>query len=115
MNKNLILNPSSLNNIKDQKEANRNQIYNILLQHCHNKIKACSLRGKESYIFYLVPEFYLGLPKYDLVKCSKYICNHLFKNGFKVGYTGHFIYIDWSHIPSDLRKKKEKKKKIIEI
>lgn len=112
MNKNLMLNPSSLNNIKDQKEANRNQVYNILLEDCHNKIKNCSIKGKDSYIFYLVPEFYLGLPKYDLIKCSKYICNQLYKNGFKVGYTEpNFIYIDWNHIPSDIRKKEKKKKK----
>lgn len=112
MNQSSQLNPSALNNIKDQKEANRNQIYNIVLNDCHNKIKHCSIQGNQSYICYIVPEFYLGLPKYNVINCSKYIYNQLLKNGFRVGYTEpNFLYIDWSHVPSQVRKSQKSKKK----
>ena len=60
MNKNLILNPSSLNNIKDQKEANRNQVYNILLEGCNKNSKALRLakrsRQKNNYGTRRVPK-----------------------------------------------------------
>lgn len=97
-----MLNIYALNNIRDQKEINKFQIYKEVLKKCHHRIKIHSSKG-ESFCFYIIPEYIYGIPKYDTLNCANYIIDKLIKNGFKTIYTyPNLIYISWNHIPSEI-------------
>lgn len=107
-----MLNVNTLNNIRDQKEINRYQIYNKVLMKVHHRIKVVSKKG-ESNCFYIIPEFIYGIPKYDTLNCADFLVNRLKKNGFNVIYTfPNLIFISWEHIPSQYKKRLTKKKEI---
>jgi len=103
-----MINIYNLNNVRDQKEINRYQIYRRVLKKCHNRIKTISKKG-DSFGFFVVPEYIYGIPKYDTLNCAKYIVNKLRQNGFKVLYTyPNLIFISWEHIPSEFKNPKIK-------
>ena len=98
-----MINIFSLNNVRDQKEINRFQIYKRVLKKCHHRIKTISSKG-ESFGFYVVPEYIYGIPKYDTLNCANYIVNRLRANGFKVLYTyPNLLFISWNHVPSEFK------------
>ena len=98
-----MLNIFALNNIRDQKEINRYQIYKKVLKKCHHRIKVVSSKG-ESFCFYVVPEYIYGVPRFDTLTCANYIVRRLQKNGFKIMYTyPNLIFISWGHIPSEFK------------
>jgi hypothetical protein len=102
-----MLNIHSLNNVRDQKEINKQEIYKKVLQKCHHRIKICANKGS-SECCYIVPEYIYGIPKYDILNCALYIVNKLNLNGFTVKYTyPNLIYINWKHIPSEIKKSKQ--------
>ena len=88
------------------------QVYDRILERIHKKIKTTArLRNSECFCFYIIPEFILGLPRYDIVSCTEYIVEKLLDNGFKVKYTHpNMLFISWRHyIP--LYERQEYKKK----
>lgn len=81
----------------------RLQIYQKILNRIHKKIKLTSrLKYDEPYIFYVIPEFVIGVPRYDVKHCTIYIIDKLEKNGFVTKYTHpNMLFISWQHyIPS---------------
>jgi len=81
----------------------RLQIYQKILNRIHKKIKLTSrLRYDEPYIFYVIPEFVIGVPRYDVKHCTLYIIDKLKSNGFITKYTHpNMLFISWQHyIPS---------------
>ena len=103
-----MLNIYALNNIRDQKEINRYQIYKKVLKRCHHRIKTISKKG-ESFCFYIVPEYIYGIPKYDTLSCANFIVKKLRNNGFKILYTyPNLIFISWNHVPSEFKVSKIK-------
>ena len=60
---------------------------------------------------YIIPEFILGIPRYDISECTNYVINQLTENGFQIKYTyPNLLFISWQHyIPkyqrSDIKKK----------
>jgi len=100
-----MLNIYSLNNIRDQKQINKLEIYKKVLKKCHHRIKICANKG-ESHCFYIIPEFIYGIPKYNTLNCALYIVNKLRQNGFNVSFTyPNLVFINWKHIPSELKNK----------
>lgn len=100
-----MLNIYSLNNIRDQKEINKIEIYKKVLHKCHHRIITCSAKG-DTFCFYIIPEYIYGIPKYNTLYCSQYIVAKLKKNKFRVLYTyPNLIYISWNHIPSEIKTK----------
>jgi len=97
-----MLNIFSLNNVRDQKELNRYEIYRKVLKKCHYRINTVSSKG-DSFCFYVIPEYIYGIPKYDTLYCASYILKKLKNNGFKVLYTyPNLIFISWDHVPSEI-------------
>lgn len=81
----------------------RLQVYQTILQRIHKKIKLTSrLKYNEPYIFYIIPEFVIGVPRYDVKHCTLYVIDKLEKNGFITKYTHpNMLFISWKHyIPS---------------
>ena len=98
-----MLNIFALNNVRDQKELNRLEIYRKVLKKCHHRIKTISGKG-DSFCWYFVPEYIYGVPKYDTLSCATYIVNKLKKNGFKVSYTyPNLVFVSWEHVPSEIK------------
>lgn len=87
-------------------EQNRIDVYNKLLSRIHNKIKVTSRqRENNNFLFFIVPEFIFGIPKYNVNTCIAYIIDKLIDNGFIVKYTHpNLLFISWKHyIPSHVR------------
>ena len=104
--------PQSQLNIYDlyrgiqNKKMKRNMTYNAVLQKCHIHIK----RAADAELFmtmFVVPEFIVGAPLYDINHCTAYIISQLRANGFVVNYYyPRALYISW-----DIHENKEVKDK----
>ena len=96
----------SLDELYDRKrevEQNKMKIYKTILNRVHTKIKMTARqRHDDQYLFYVVPEFILGVPRYDVATCISYIVTKLEDNGFVTKYTHpNLLFISWKHyIPS---------------
>lgn len=96
----------SLDELYDRKrevEIYRLNVYRRILARVHTKIKMTARQKNDNgFIFYLVPEFIFGVPKYNINTCISYIIQKLEENGFIVKYTHpNLLFISWKHyIPS---------------
>ncbi len=98
-------------------EKHRTNIYNKILSRIHSKIKLTSRQYiKQQYIFYVVPEFIIGLPKYDITECISYIIHKLIDNGFYIKYTHpNLLFISWNHYVPYYEREKIRKQYNINI
>jgi hypothetical protein len=96
----------SLDELYDRKrevEKHKLKIYQRILNRVHVKIKMTARqKHEEQYTFFVVPEFVIGVPKYDVATCISYIVYKLEENGFVTKYTHpNLLFISWKHyIPS---------------
>lgn len=96
---------------KREIEELRMGIYKKILNRVHLKIKTVAKqRNSEPYLFYVVPEFVFGIPKYDVRTCISFIMEKLEENGFQIKYTHpNLLFISWMHyIPSYQREQIKK-------
>jgi len=85
---------------------NKTKIYQKILNRIHNKIKHTSKqRNNNKFCVYLLPEFLLGVPRYDINACTMYVIEKLTENGFEIKYTHpNLLWISWQHyIPAHKR------------
>lgn len=70
-----------------------------ILNRVHTKIKITSRqRHCEQFTFFVVPEYILGTPRYDVAACIAFIIDKLKENGFVVTYTHpNLLFISWAH------------------
>ena len=84
-----------------QKKSDEQKIktYQAVLRRVHTKIKCTSrLKKGENHCFFLLPEFMIGTPKFDVAACTSYIMENLLENGFVVKYTHpNLLFISWNH------------------
>lgn len=92
-----ILDPSSLYAEEAKRDSTRIRIYNNVLQQIYNKIKAIArIPGNEKSLWYLVPEFIPGTPRFDIGDAILYIVWNLRNIGYAVEYTHpNLLYITW--------------------
>ena len=77
------------------KHSNKMEFFNSILQKCHHRIKTVAQKS-ETFCFYIVPEFSLGIPLYNVYQCCQYIISHLKNGGFNVLYVRpNLLYISW--------------------
>ena len=80
--------------------------FNLILDRVHTKIKIASRQKFENTCcWYVIPEFILGLPRYELNDAVAYIIHQLQENGFQIKYTHpNLVFISWNHwIPDYVR------------
>ncbi len=96
---------------------NKTVVYQKILQRVHNKIKLTSRqRNNMKCCWYVIPEFILGLPKYDIGSCTEYLMNKLDDNGFIVKYTyPNLLFISWNHYIPDYERMAIKKEQGVSI
>ena len=94
---------------------NREKIYNKILLRVHKKIKYTSRTNiKDKFFLFLIPEFIMGTPRYDVGTCIAYIIEKLQDNGFHIKYTHpNLLFISWNHFIN--KKKRDFIKKIYGI
>ena len=105
------INLDELYETKKQKDLNRLEIYNRILNRIHNKIKHVSRQRCDQHCWFLVPEMILGVPRFDNGDCIAYIVQKLRDNGFVVKYTHpNMLFISWQNwIPDYVRTEIKKK------
>ena len=97
---------------KHQVEQNKIKVYQTILNRIHKKIKVTSRQKyNDLFTFYVIPEFIMGIPSYDVASCTGYIIQKLRDNGFIAKYTHpNLVLISWKRwIP--MHKRMEYKKR----
>ena len=105
------LNLDDLYEYKKEQDLTTLKIYQQLLERVHKQIKIAS-RQKINHecSWYVVPEFLLGIPRYDVKSCVAYIIHELQENGFKIKYTHpNLLFISWGHWVPDYVREEYKK------
>jgi hypothetical protein len=94
-----VLNPNTLYGQEAKRDATRIRIYNNVLSQIYTKVKAVArVPGNEKALWYLVPEFIPGTPRFDIGDCVLYLVWNLRNAGYKVEYTHpNLLYIHWKH------------------
>ena len=97
---------------KKQTYEHKIKIYKKILARVHKKIKTTSrMRNSEKFSFFLIPEFILGIPRYDMAECTSFIIEKLSDNGFMVKYTHpNLLFISWQHYLPKYQRVEIKKK-----
>ena len=55
-------------------------------------------RHNNQYTFFVIPEFIVGVPTYDIASCTAFIIDKLKDNGFIIKYTyPNLLFISWAH------------------
>jgi len=106
------INLDELYDTKKEKDLQKMQVFNRILNRIHTKIKMTSRQKINSnFCWYVVPEVMLGVVNYDRVMCISYIVAKLEENDFQVRYTHpNLIFISWGHyIPTYVRTEFKKK------
>lgn len=101
---------------KKQNDLSNLQTFDKILNRIHQRIKYTSKQNTdETCCWYVVPEFILGIPRYDHALCIAYVINKLTQNHFHVKYIHpNTLFISWKHyIPSYVRTEFKKKTGII--
>lgn len=106
------VNLDELFDYKKQHSIHTVQTFNRILERIHSRIKLTSRQKNENECcWFVVPEFILGIPRYDLADCVAYIVHELQENGFRIKYTHpNLLFISWTHwIPDYVRSEYKKK------
>jgi len=93
------------------------KIYDKILNRIHKKIKTTAInRHSNCFCMFVIPEFILGIPRYDITLCTTHIIDKLEKNGFKIRYTHpNLLFISWKHYIPYYERLEYKKKTGINI
>ena len=96
---------------------NKTKVYQKILQRVHNKIRLTSRqRNNMKCCWFVIPEFILGLPKYNIQLCTQYLMEKLDDNGFIMKYTyPNLLFISWNHYIPDYERIAIKKEQGISI
>ena len=106
------INLDELYDKKKEKDLQKLQIFNRILNRIHEKIKMTSRQKmNNSFCWYVIPELMLGYVNYDRTMCISYVLAKLEENDFQVRYTHpNLIFISWGHyIPTYVRNEFKKK------
>jgi hypothetical protein len=97
-----IPNITNLHQEKNTKERARNQVFELVLNKCVEKIIYTNKNTDKTFIFFEVPKILIGFPSYDMKSCILFIMDKLAKEGYKVNFLNPFyLYIDWGSIANN--------------
>tara|TARA_B110000116_G_C16522226_1_gene440557 strand:+ start:134 stop:640 length:507 start_codon:yes stop_codon:yes gene_type:complete len=98
-------------------EDNKIKVFLMILGRIHSKIKITSrLKCFDMFCFYIIPEFLVGVPRYDLAACTGFVIDKLTKNGFHIKYTyPNLLFISWKHYIPAYRRLEYKKRTGVSI
>jgi hypothetical protein len=85
---------------KEQKRSQKMlSTFNKILNRIHKRIELTARQKvSDKHVFFLVPEFLLGEPNYNLAECIAYMVTKLESNDFLVRYIHpNTLYVSWHH------------------
>jgi hypothetical protein len=86
----------SLYNERMTKEQQKQNIFNIVLNKCVEKILYTNRHSDQTYIIFEVPKILIGFPSYDMKSCLLFLIKKLAEHSYKVEFIEPFyLYIDW--------------------
>jgi len=86
----------SLHQEKSNQENSKNDIYNIVLSKCIDKIKSTNKHTDQTYIVFDVPNILIGYPSYNFKSCILFLMTQLSRHGYIIEFMEPcFLYIDW--------------------
>ena len=89
------ININDLYNTQKNRQINKMNCFKKILQKCYNRIKTVAQKS-ETFCFYLVPEFSIGIPLYNVYQCANFIIDSLKQSGFNILYIRpNLLYISW--------------------
>lgn len=78
------------------KESSKEQIFNIVLNKCIEKIIYTNRQTDKTFVIFEVPKILIGYPSYDMKSCILFIINKLSIKNYLVEFIDPFyLYIDW--------------------
>lgn len=78
------------------KENSKEQIFNIVLNKCIEKIIYTNRQTDKTFVIFEVPKILIGYPSYDMKSCILFIINKLSIKNYLVEFIDPFyLYIDW--------------------
>ena len=104
------LNINDLYDTINNKNFKRLKKFDDILLQIHRRIKYHA-ELEQTFCLYVIPEFIIGVPLYNVNDLKKYIMSTLTKNGFKLMYFHpNTIFISWD-VQNKLKNNDKKKKK----
>jgi hypothetical protein len=96
---NSMINIEDLYNRQHSLKLAREENYQKILNRIHSKIKLTARTHiDQKFMFYVIPEIMIGVPRYNVQHCTAYVINKLQDNGFFVRYTHpNLLFISWQH------------------
>lgn len=96
---NNMINIEDLYNRQHSLKLAREENYQKILNRIHSKIKLTARTHiDQKFMFYVIPEIMIGVPRYNVQHCTAYVINKLQDNGFFVRYTHpNLLFISWQH------------------
>lgn len=89
------MNVKDIVRLQEEKQRKKLSIFESVLRKVNERIKHAVFQN-ENFCLYIIPEFLLGNPTYNIQHCTKYIMYHLQKNGFIVYfYSPNILSISW--------------------
>lgn len=86
----------SLQEEKNNKENSKEQIFNVVLNKCIEKIVYTNRHTDKTFVIFEVPKILIGYPSYDMKSCILFIINKLAAKNYLVEFIEPFyLYIDW--------------------
>ena len=102
------LDPSSLYKEQEKRDELRLRTYNNILENVHTKIRTISrLPNNDKSLLFVVPEFVMGIPRFNTRDCIIYLAWNLRNNNFEVQYFHpNLLWISWRK--HDIKYREEK-------
>ena len=100
----------SLMKEKSIKDNSKQEIFNIVLRKCIDKIIYTNRHTDKTFVIFEVPKILIGYPTYDINSCIRFLIAELSRKNYLVNFIEPFyLYIDWgtpsidkSHIQSSM-------------
>lgn len=91
------LDPATLYSEQEKRDELRLKTYNNILEQVHNKIRLIAKMPKnEKVLFFTVPEFVIGVPRFNTRDCILYLAWNLRNSNFDVKYyPPNVLWISW--------------------
>jgi hypothetical protein len=102
------LDPSTLYNEQEKRDALKLKTYNNILESAHNKIRVFSrMPNNDKTLLFVVPEFVIGVPRFNTRDCILYLVWNLRNSHFDVQYYHpNLLHISWKRHDDQYREQR---------
>lgn len=81
---------------KNIKDNSKQEIFNIVLKKCIDKIIYTNRHTDKTFVIFEVPKILIGYPSYDINSCIRFLIAELTRKKYLVNFIEPFyLYIDW--------------------